>query len=182
MLVVRSLSCFHFIFVFRETFLPFNRKPNLLWGLLKGIELFKKTLHVFWLNCLGHWGLTETSMHYKMRRHGFREDSIWQASRHLPPFAVRASESRVGVLPIGLGFLRQFTHPTIFLKISCDGDYLLPLIVGTFAPFSTFLFFSPSLPALLSSLSADSAVEKLLDVPPLQGPIEVYHPHFLSSF
>lgn len=69
-------------------------------------------------------------MHYKMRRNGFREDSIWQASRHLPPFAVRASESRVGVLPIGLGFLRQFKQPTIFLKVSCDGDYLLPLIVG----------------------------------------------------
>ncbi|KAJ4878738.1 Wound-responsive family protein [Raphanus sativus] len=103
--------------------------------------------------------VAETSMHYKMRRHGFREDSIWQASRHLPPFAVRASESRVGVLPIGLGFLRQFTHPTIFLKISCDGDYLLPLIV------------------------ADSAVEKLLDVPPLQGPIEECPDqfHFVSS-
>lgn len=69
-------------------------------------------------------------MHYKMRRHGFRQDSLWQTSRHLPPFAVRASESRVGVLPIGLGFLRQFKHPTIFLKISCDGDYLLPVIVG----------------------------------------------------
>ncbi|XP_010466058.1 PREDICTED: bifunctional nuclease 2 [Camelina sativa] len=85
--------------------------------------------------------VAETSMHYKMRRHGFRHDSMWQASRHLPPFAVRASESTpLGVLPIGLGFLRQFKHPTIFLKISCDGDYLLPLIVG------------------------DAAVEKLLDV------------------
>lgn len=101
-------------------------------------------------------------MHYKMRRHGFREDSIWQASssrQNLPPFAVRASESRVGVLPIGLGFLRQFKHPTIFLKISCDGDYLLPLIVG------------------------DAAVEKLLDVPPLQGHIEEGPDqfHFVSS-
>ncbi|XP_024007623.1 bifunctional nuclease 1 isoform X2 [Eutrema salsugineum] len=66
--------------------------------------------------------VAETSMHYKMRRHGFREDSMWRASWHLPPFAVRASESRVGVFPIGLGFLRQFKHPTIFLKISCDGD------------------------------------------------------------
>uniref|UniRef100_A0A1J3G9M6 Bifunctional nuclease 2 n=1 Tax=Noccaea caerulescens TaxID=107243 RepID=A0A1J3G9M6_NOCCA len=74
--------------------------------------------------------VAETSMHYKMRRQGFRQDSMWQASRHLPPFAVRASESRVGVFPIGLGFLRQFKHPTIFLKISCDGDYLLPVIVG----------------------------------------------------
>ncbi|KAJ0236613.1 Wound-responsive family protein [Hirschfeldia incana] len=104
--------------------------------------------------------VAETSMHYKMRRHGFRQDSIWQASRHLPPFAVRASEStRVGVLPIGLGFLRQFKHPTIFLKISCDGDYLLPLIVG------------------------DAAVEKLLDLPPLQGHIEECPDefHFVSS-
>ncbi|EOA13660.1 hypothetical protein CARUB_v10026729mg [Capsella rubella] len=89
--------------------------------------------------------VAETSMHYKMRRHdGFRQDSMWHTSRHLPPFAVRASESSLGVLPIGLGFLRQFKHPTIFLKISCDGDYLLPVIVG------------------------DAAVEKLLQVP-LQG-------------
>ncbi|KAL0643362.1 hypothetical protein Bca4012_041652 [Brassica carinata] len=104
-------------------------------------------------------GLNQTSMHYKMRRNGFREDSIWQASRHLPPFAVRASESRVGVLPIGLGFLRQFKHPTIFLKVSCDGDYLLPLIVG------------------------DAAVETLLDVSPLQGHIEECPDqfHFVSS-
>ncbi|XP_048595530.1 bifunctional nuclease 2-like isoform X2 [Brassica napus] len=103
--------------------------------------------------------VAETSMHYKMRRNGFREDSIWEASRHLPPFAVRASESRVGVLPIGLGFLRQFKHPTIFLKISCDGDYLLPLIVG------------------------DAAVETLLDVSPLQGHIEECPDqfHFVSS-
>ncbi|CAH2043015.1 unnamed protein product [Thlaspi arvense] len=88
--------------------------------------------------------VAETSMHYKMRRHGFREDSMWKATRQLPPFAVRASESRVGVFPIGLGFLRQFKHPTIFLKISCDGDYLLPVIAG------------------------DAAVEKLLDLP-LEG-------------
>ncbi|AED98148.1 Bifunctional nuclease domain [Arabidopsis suecica] len=91
--------------------------------------------------------VAETSMHYKMRRHGFRQDSMWQTSRPLPPFSIRASESRVGVLPIGLGFLRQFKQPTIFLKISCDGDYLLPVIVG------------------------DAAVEKLLDVP-LQGHTE----------
>ncbi|KAF8101412.1 hypothetical protein N665_0205s0008 [Sinapis alba] len=103
--------------------------------------------------------VAETSMHYKMRRHGFREDSIWQPSRQLPPFALRASESRVGVFPIGLGFLRQFKHPTIFLKISCDGDYLLPLIVG------------------------DAAIEKLLDVPPLQGHFEECPDqfHFVSS-
>ncbi|CAN8277724.1 unnamed protein product [Cochlearia groenlandica] len=83
--------------------------------------------------------VAETSMHYKMRRHGFREDSMW-LRHHLPPFSVKASDSRIGVLSIGLGFLRQFKNPTIFLKISCDGDYLLPLIVG------------------------DAAVEKLLDV------------------
>ncbi|XP_010557505.1 PREDICTED: bifunctional nuclease 2 isoform X2 [Tarenaya hassleriana] len=69
-------------------------------------------------------------MHYKMRRQGFREDSIWQFSRRSPPFAIRASESRVGVSTIALGFLRRFKYPTIFLKISCDGDYLLPIIVG----------------------------------------------------
>ncbi|XP_010550488.1 PREDICTED: bifunctional nuclease 1-like [Tarenaya hassleriana] len=74
--------------------------------------------------------VSETTMHYKMRSQGFRENSIWQSSRHSPPFAVRASESRVGVSTVALGFLRQFKYPTIFLKISCDGDYLLPIIVG----------------------------------------------------
>jgi hypothetical protein len=28
------------------------------------------------------------------------------------------------------GFLQRFQNPTIFLKISCDGDYVLPIVVG----------------------------------------------------
>lgn len=31
------------------------------------------------------------------------------------------------------GFLQRFQNPTIFLKISCDGDYVLPIVVGKIA-------------------------------------------------
>lgn len=31
------------------------------------------------------------------------------------------------------GFLQRFQNPTIFLKISCDGDYVLPIVVGMYA-------------------------------------------------
>ncbi|PNY15133.1 bifunctional nuclease 2-like protein [Trifolium pratense] len=31
------------------------------------------------------------------------------------------------------GLLQRFQNPTIFLKISCDGDYVLPIVVGKIA-------------------------------------------------
>ncbi|XP_057962866.1 bifunctional nuclease 2 isoform X3 [Malania oleifera] len=71
--------------------------------------------------------------HYRMRRQGFEEEMKWQSSSELLPFSVRAKESRVDVNSLGLGFLRRFQSPTIFLKISCDGDFLLPIIVGELA-------------------------------------------------
>lgn len=41
--------------------------------------------------------------------------------------------SRAKINSIGKPFLSRFPSPTIFLKISCDGDFLLPIIVGEFA-------------------------------------------------
>ncbi|KAF5735905.1 putative Wound-responsive family protein [Tripterygium wilfordii] len=43
----------------------------------------------------------------------------------------RPKEPRVSA--IEEDFLRRFQSPTIFLKISCDGDFLLPISVGEFA-------------------------------------------------
>lgn len=150
MVVVRSKVSILISFQFPLSFYFFlEQKPFLKIcyeegnQIVVGVLFKKKGIEYFYNFYMFVIVLTETSMHYKMRRHGFREDSIWQASssrQNLPPFAVRASESRVGVLPIGLGFLRQFKHPTIFLKISCDGDYLLPLIVGMLHYF--YLLFS----------------------------------------
>lgn len=57
----------------------------------------------------------------------------WQSSGQLVPFSVRTKEPRGDVTSIGPEFLRRFQSPTIFLKISCDGDFLLPIIVGEFA-------------------------------------------------
>ncbi|KAJ0039664.1 hypothetical protein Pint_28589 [Pistacia integerrima] len=81
----------------------------------------------------------ETVLHYRMRRQGFLENINWQSSssssssNKLLPFPFRAKISRDDVTSIGQHFLRRFQSPTIFLKISCDGDFLLPIIVGEFA-------------------------------------------------
>ncbi|XP_044470806.1 bifunctional nuclease 1-like isoform X2 [Mangifera indica] len=81
----------------------------------------------------------ETVLHYRMRRQGFPEDITWQSSRsssssnRLIPFPFRAKNSRNDVTSIGRQVLRRFQSPTIFLKISCDGDFLLPIIVGEFS-------------------------------------------------
>ncbi|XP_068646209.1 bifunctional nuclease 1 [Aristolochia californica] len=85
---------------------------------------------------------SETARHYHMLKHGFLEEMKWQQSSHLTPFSIQAWASSANVGSIGSGLLRRFRSPTIFLKVSCDGDMLLPIIVG------------------------DSAVEKLIEVLP----------------
>lgn len=75
----------------------------------------------------------ETMWHYRMRKQGYRENMKWQSSIQLVPFSVRKKDPRGDVTSIGPEFLRRFQSPTIFLKISCDGDFLLPIIVGEFA-------------------------------------------------
>ncbi|XP_022751514.1 bifunctional nuclease 2-like isoform X3 [Durio zibethinus] len=70
---------------------------------------------------------SETILHYRMLRQGFQEDIKWQSSRRQLPM------SRAKISSIGQAFLSRFPSPTIFLKIHCDGDFLLPIIVGEFA-------------------------------------------------
>ncbi|XP_019054341.1 PREDICTED: bifunctional nuclease 2-like isoform X2 [Nelumbo nucifera] len=57
----------------------------------------------------------------------------WQSSGQLFPFPIQGNESKADVPSIGQGFLHRFRNPTIFLKVSCDGDFLLPIIVGEYA-------------------------------------------------
>lgn len=85
----------------------------------------------------------ETMLHYRMRRQGFRENMKWQTSTQLVPYSVRTKESRDDVNSVGQDFLRRFQSPTIFLKISCDGDFLLPIIVGILINYSIFFFPMP---------------------------------------
>ncbi|XWS45612.1 hypothetical protein CRYUN_Cryun15aG0151200 [Craigia yunnanensis] len=71
--------------------------------------------------------VSETILHYRMLKQGFQEDVKWLSSRRQLPM------SRDKITSIGQAFLSRFPSPTIFLKISCDGDFLLPVIVGEFA-------------------------------------------------
>ncbi|KAE8655939.1 transformer-2 protein-like protein beta-like [Hibiscus syriacus] len=71
--------------------------------------------------------VSETVSHYRMLREGFKEEIKWQSSRRRHPM------SRPKIASIGQSFLSRFPSPTIFLKISCDGDFLLPISVGEFS-------------------------------------------------
>ncbi|XP_030523744.1 bifunctional nuclease 2 [Rhodamnia argentea] len=72
--------------------------------------------------------LAETVSHYRMRRRGYQVDAKSQLSSQLHPFAIRARGPSVDQ-----GFLHRFHSPTIFLKIVCDGSFLLPIVVGEYA-------------------------------------------------
>lgn len=72
----------------------------------------------------------ETLLHYRMRRKGFQEEMTWRLPGRWNPFAILSKESRPDLSFVGHEFLRRFQSPTIFLKVSCDGDFLLPIIVG----------------------------------------------------
>lgn len=65
-----------------------------------------------------------------MRMRGFQEPR-WHSSAHLVPFSFHTKDPIADASSLGTGFLRRFQNPTIFLKISCDGEYVLPIIVGT---------------------------------------------------
>lgn len=73
----------------------------------------------------------ETIRHYRMHMQGFQEEIKWPSSTQVFPSVSQAKESRSDVDSVGPAFLRHFQSPTIFLKISCDGEFLLPIIVGT---------------------------------------------------
>ncbi|XP_077246734.1 wound-responsive family protein isoform X2 [Tasmannia lanceolata] len=75
----------------------------------------------------------ETVLHHHLRRQGFREETKWHSSGQMHPLSIQAKEPKVDVSSIGHAFLRRFQSPTVFLKIDCDGDLLLPIIVGEYA-------------------------------------------------
>ncbi|KAI3725853.1 hypothetical protein L1987_65649 [Smallanthus sonchifolius] len=79
--------------------------------------------------------MTETLLHYQMRVQGYQEVMKWQPSKNLFPLMGQGKGYRNNNPTIGPELLSQFRSPTIFLKISCDcdGDYLLPIIVGEYA-------------------------------------------------
>uniref|UniRef100_A0A803MBD4 BFN domain-containing protein n=1 Tax=Chenopodium quinoa TaxID=63459 RepID=A0A803MBD4_CHEQI len=75
--------------------------------------------------------ISETVKHYHLRKQGFLE--VKRVSRQSAPFPTQVKDRKTDVNAIGLNILRSFRHPTIFLKISCQGDFLLPIVVGEFA-------------------------------------------------
>lgn len=75
---------------------------------------------------------TETISHHRMLMHGFQEETQWHPSLPLNPLMVQPEDPRTQVSSMGSSFLRRFQSPTIFLKISCDGDFLLPIAVGKY--------------------------------------------------
>ncbi|GKV44134.1 hypothetical protein SLEP1_g51349 [Rubroshorea leprosula] len=75
--------------------------------------------------------ISETATHHRLLRKGFQETK-WQSSKGLLPF-VPTREPRSDVSSVGEGFLRGFRSPTIFLKISCNGHFLLPILVAEYA-------------------------------------------------
>uniref|UniRef100_A0A1D1YT47 Uncharacterized protein Rv1829/MT1877 n=1 Tax=Anthurium amnicola TaxID=1678845 RepID=A0A1D1YT47_9ARAE len=77
--------------------------------------------------------VSETVRHYNLRKQGFFEETKWNSSSQMLPLSLQANGSKSDIRSIGHGFLRRFQNPTIFLKIACDGDLLLPIIVGEFA-------------------------------------------------
>ncbi|XP_058098377.1 bifunctional nuclease 2 isoform X2 [Magnolia sinica] len=75
----------------------------------------------------------ETIRHYYLRRQGFLDKTKWRSSGNLFPVSIQAKEPNSNVSSWAHGFLRRFQSPTIFLKMACDRDLLLPIIVGEFA-------------------------------------------------
>ncbi|XP_038905904.1 bifunctional nuclease 2 [Benincasa hispida] len=67
--------------------------------------------------------VSETIYHYRMWKKRFQEDATFN----------QRESSRVNSHSLGLGFFRRFRSPTVFLKISCNGDFLLPIVVGEYA-------------------------------------------------
>ncbi|KAF9607742.1 hypothetical protein IFM89_000089 [Coptis chinensis] len=75
---------------------------------------------------------SETIRHYHLRIRGFVEEIGWNNGLLLP-YSVQAKDSKTNFSSVGHEFLRRFQSPTIFLKVACEGDWLLPIIVGEFA-------------------------------------------------
>lgn len=67
-----------------------------------------------------------------MHIQGYQEAINWKPTTRLFPISGQGKGLRNNINTFGPEFLSQYRNPTIFLKISCDcdGDYLLPIIVG----------------------------------------------------
>ncbi|CAI8602553.1 unnamed protein product [Vicia faba] len=73
--------------------------------------------------------LSETITHYGMWRHRFQDELQWKS----PISSFPQHTSRTDSSLLRQDVLQTFQNPTIFLKISCDGDYVLPIVVGRVA-------------------------------------------------
>ncbi|XP_047149369.1 bifunctional nuclease 2 isoform X2 [Vigna umbellata] len=62
-----------------------------------------------------------------MWKKGFQAEFQWKSSAPSIPL------SRTDSSLLRHSFLQRFQNPTIFLRISCDGDYILPIVVGKIA-------------------------------------------------
>ncbi|KAH7669100.1 hypothetical protein IHE45_11G054900 [Dioscorea alata] len=74
--------------------------------------------------------VSETVRHYNLWKNGFVNDTRWQPPGHMYPFSNHSKGPNSDVSSIGYGFLRRYQSPTIFLKIACDEDLFLPVVVG----------------------------------------------------
>ncbi|GMH14924.1 hypothetical protein Nepgr_016765 [Nepenthes gracilis] len=77
--------------------------------------------------------ISETIKHYHLRRQGFQKEVHWPFSGQFLPLSAQTGDPRAGISSLGMGFFRRFKSPTIFLKISCEGEFLMPIVVGEFA-------------------------------------------------
>lgn len=78
---------------------------------------------------------TELLKHQQLRKQGLSGASgLWHSSDQLTTPINEAKESEADQISlIEHGLLQRFRNPTIFLRIACDGNLLLPIIVGEFA-------------------------------------------------
>ncbi|KMZ76330.1 hypothetical protein ZOSMA_103G00360 [Zostera marina] len=77
--------------------------------------------------------VTETIRHYNLRKRGFVDESKWHSSGWKHPLSVSTKGSKSDITPLSHGFLRRFHSPTIFLKVACKDNLILPIVVGEFA-------------------------------------------------
>ncbi|KAF7129069.1 hypothetical protein RHSIM_Rhsim10G0204600 [Rhododendron simsii] len=123
-----SLSLYIYIYIYIHTHTHTHIHTCIHWK--NSFNLLVRTLQL--LISTASTG-AETIRHYRMHMQGFQEEIKWPSSTQMFPSFLQARESRSDVGSVGPAFLRHFQSPTIFLKISCDGDFLLPILVGEFA-------------------------------------------------
>ncbi|KAH9610401.1 hypothetical protein KSS87_018869 [Heliosperma pusillum] len=79
------------------------------------------------------WDCTETVKHHHLRKQGFPEE-LKQFPGQFAPYSTQVRGFGNAVREsVGLSILRRFRHSTMFLKVSCEGNFLLPIVVGEVA-------------------------------------------------